>query len=72
MDTKDDPGTSSLDKLLSPGQVADMLGVSERTLVRWAQNRTGPPFIQVGTDRNRRYNPADLKAWLDAQRVETA
>lgn len=58
--------------LLKPEEVADILGVKPRTLQDWAQKRKGPPFVQVGTDRNRRYRRSDLKAYIDAQVVQTS
>lgn len=76
MDTSQDesgrqPPADDLD-LLTPDQVADMLGVKRRTLVDWAQKRVGPPFISIGAGRRTRYRRSDVAAYIEAQRVDTA
>jgi excisionase family DNA binding protein len=49
--------------LLTQQQVAEMLQVSVRTLERWRQNGSGPPFVKVG--RSPRYRLADIERWLE-------
>lgn len=58
-----------LEPLLDSEQLARILGVTHRTLDTWAHRREGPAYIRVG--RHRRYDPSDVRAWLDAQRRPT-
>lgn len=51
-------------KLLDPKEVADLLGVPQRTLDQWVYLSKGPSFLKIG--RHRRYRPEDVEAWLDA------
>lgn len=60
---------SELQPLLDSQQVANLLGVPQRTLDRWAYVGSGPPYLRLG--RHRRYDPADLRAWLDGHRHAT-
>lgn len=61
-----DPG-----RLLSPSEVADRLGVTERTLESWRRGEvistSGPPWLMLsgGTIR---YAVEDLQAWLRSRR----
>lgn len=57
-----------MEKLLSPEELADQLGVPIGTIYRWNYVRSGPPAIKVG--RHVRYRPADVDRWLDAQASE--
>ena len=41
-------GSSFPGNYLTPTKLADMLGVSERTLGRWHAMRIGPPRISIG------------------------
>jgi excisionase family DNA binding protein len=43
-------------------QVAEYLGVDEKTLERWRRERTGPPYIRAG--RQVRYRVEDVQDWL--------
>jgi excisionase family DNA binding protein len=59
-----------LETMLTPSQVADMLGVSVGTLSVWrTTGRYEVPFIKVG--RNVRYKLKDIQAFL-AGRVFTS
>lgn len=49
-------------------EAARYLRVSWRTMIRWRNARTGPPWTRAG--RTVLYRRRDLDAWLDAQRVE--
>ncbi|MDO5535515.1 MAG: helix-turn-helix domain-containing protein [Propionibacteriaceae bacterium] len=60
-------GTSLLDRLLTPADLAARLGVSERTLARWRETGSGPTFIRTG-GRSPRYSPDDVDEWLLNQR----
>ncbi len=55
------------DRLLSPDDLAGFLGVPVKTIYRWREHREGPPGFRVG--RHVRYDPADVRAWLDRQRA---
>ncbi len=55
------------DRLLSPDDLAGYLGVPVKTIYRWREHRAGPPGFRVG--RHVRYDPADVRAWLDQQRA---
>lgn len=51
---------------LKPREAAEYLRVSERTLIRWRNGRTGPPYTKVG--HKVVYRSSDLDSWLDARR----
>lgn len=54
-----------MEKLLTPEEAANVLGVPLTTLYQWRHRRRGPRSIKVG--RHLRYRPADIEAYLDAQ-----
>ena len=58
-----------LERMLSTPDVSKLLDVPVRTLDNWAYQKIGPPYVKVG--RARRYNEADVKAWLEANTVKT-
>jgi predicted DNA-binding transcriptional regulator AlpA len=51
------------EKLLTPRQLAEMLGVVERTVETWRHRKVGPKFIRVSQNRDR-YRAADVEEWL--------
>ncbi|WP_109976097.1 helix-turn-helix domain-containing protein [Mycolicibacter sinensis] len=55
------------EKLLSPRETAEALGLSENTLAKWRYQRdeNSPPFVRLGGLI--RYRESDLLLWLDAQ-----
>jgi len=55
-----DPG--ELLRLLTPGEVAAVLGVPVATLYAWRYHSKGPPAILVG--RHLRYPADDLRIWI--------
>jgi excisionase family DNA binding protein len=59
-----------MERLLTPAEAAELLGVSEGTLRDWRYLKTGPAYIRVG--QRPRYDPRDLEAYRAAQRVEAA
>jgi hypothetical protein len=61
METKDD--------WLSPAELADLYGISERTSEYWRAVLDGPPFYRVG--KRVKYKARDVEAWLERRRVET-
>ena len=53
--------------LLKTGNAAEILSISKRKL--WAMTNTGEiPCVRFG--RAVRYDPTDLRAWIDAQKGE--
>ncbi len=53
---------------LKPSAVADILGVSRRTLSRWHALRVGPARCKVG--RTVLYRRDALEAWLEANETQ--
>jgi predicted site-specific integrase-resolvase len=59
------------EKLLSPTEAAQILGIQPRTLEFWRQRgRVGPKFIRYSA-RCVRYRLSDLQAWVGAREVNT-
>ena len=58
--------TAGLAPLLSSADVAELLDVSMRTLEFWRYAGKGPAYVKVG--KRVRYRPADVEAYLEAQR----
>lgn len=54
--------TSVLGKMMDQKQVAEMLGVSVKTLEYWRWKRMGPRFIKLG--RLARYLEADVLSFV--------
>jgi predicted DNA-binding transcriptional regulator AlpA len=54
------------DRLLTPSEAAEFLGLRLATLARWRWAGQGPGFVKLGGAV--RYDPVILAAWLDAQR----
>ncbi len=52
-------------KLLTISDVAEILGISVRTLHDYSYRHVGPPVTKVG--RHNRYDPEALEAWIRAQ-----
>lgn len=61
-------------RLLSPSEVAERLGVSERTLASWrhgdVRSTSGPRWIPLSAGAIR-YAERDLEAWLRRRRRVT-
>lgn len=53
--------------LLTPEEVAEMLGISETTLKRWRLDGEGPPAVFL-SPRTIRYSPEAVAAWMDDQK----
>jgi predicted DNA-binding transcriptional regulator AlpA len=60
--TMPDSLTLSTEKLISRRQLAEQLGVCERTLERWAAQQIGPPRVRIGYKVY--YRASALAAWL--------
>ena len=61
--------------LLTEAQVADLLGVSIRTLQAWRQNGGGPPFLRLADEGKRgaiRYGQTALINYIDCRAAFTA
>lgn len=56
-----------MEPLASKEEVAVILGVEPRTLDNWASLKKGPTFVKVGG--HRKYDLADLRAWIEEQKV---
>jgi predicted DNA-binding transcriptional regulator AlpA len=50
------------DEFLSDRQLAEMLGVTTRTTLRWRRDGGGPRYVRVG-ERRILYARADVLAW---------
>lgn len=55
--------------LLTPREVADLLGVSVKTVETWRKAKTGPPWFQM-SERVIRYQRGEVTTWLAAQRQD--
>jgi len=54
-------------RLLSVDELAELLQVPVKTIYRWRHRGEGPDPIRVG--RHLRFDPADVKRWLDARKA---
>ena len=61
----------SKEKLMTPAQVAEYLGLAEGTLQNWRVSRQGPKYVKLGKGRNCKvaYRPADVDAWVMSMTV---
>jgi excisionase family DNA binding protein len=57
-------------RFLTQRQLADLIGVSERTLERWRVEGRGPKFVAIGP-RRRLYRVDDVDAWTQSQTFES-
>jgi excisionase family DNA binding protein len=48
--------------LLTTEQVAEILSVSPRSVIRWRNERFGPPFCRLG--RQVRYRRGSVEKWI--------
>jgi len=55
-------------RLLTPEEVAEMLGLSIDTLAQWRSQRRGIPFVKLSRSIVR-YQQRDLESWLEARIV---
>lgn len=60
----------SLDKLMTPKEVAAYLRVSEGMLYDYRSLGIGPNYIKLGKERLVRYCQSDIDAWLAKQKIE--
>lgn len=52
-------------RLLTTEALAELVGVEVRTIERWREAGTGPPFMMFG--RTIRYHPTRVQAWMLAR-----
>ena len=57
------------DAMLTTSEAAELLGLRPHTLHDWRCRGIGPPYHRLGA-RAVRYRAGDLRAWVEAQRVE--
>jgi excisionase family DNA binding protein len=57
--------TKELDRLMTIGQLSEMLGVPVDTLYGWRHRGEGPRGYRIG--RHVRYHREAVEAWLDTQ-----
>lgn len=57
----------SRDKLLTPAEAAEMLGLDLSTLANWRCERRRVPFVKIG--RTVRYRLADIEKLLEDGKV---
>ena len=50
------------DEFLTDEELAQLLGVTTRTTLRWRRDGGGPPYVRVGL-RHVRYRRRDVDAW---------
>jgi predicted DNA-binding transcriptional regulator AlpA len=60
------PEAGNPDDLLSPGAVAEWLGLTEQWLQVARARNTGPGFIKLG-EKSVRYRREDVRQWIDAK-----
>ena len=67
------PRPAALQPLLREGEVAELLGVSVRTLQEWRQSGHGPPFLKLSQKKRGvvRYEPVDLRSFMVDQKVRS-
>jgi len=56
-----------MENLATSKEVAEYLNVAPQTMDYWASNGKGPAYIKL--DGRRRYEWAEVRAWLDARKV---
>lgn len=57
-------------RLMTRAEVAQLLGVEEKTLANWRTRRFGPPGFRVG--KAVRYRPEEVDRWLAEQEAVEA
>ena len=54
---------NTLQQMMTPDEVADLLQVPLATLYGWRYKGTGPPSVRIG--RHLRYSRTDVERWLE-------
>jgi predicted DNA-binding transcriptional regulator AlpA len=60
------PEDGNPDDLLSPGAVAEWLGLTEQWLLKARARNLGPRFIKLA-EKSIRYQRGDVQGWIDAK-----
>jgi len=60
----------SVEQLYNRSDLARLLGVSIKTLEKWAWEGKGPAFVKVGGHLVR-YRPSDVAAYLEANKTRS-
>jgi predicted DNA-binding transcriptional regulator AlpA len=63
------PHAPVLASLITPSELAEALGTTERTLSEWRIRGSGPAYCRIG--RSVRYIPLEVDEWLLAQRHQS-
>lgn len=58
-----EPQGQSADRLLTPTDVSQMLGIPVKTLANWRSERRGPLALRIGC--HVRYRASDVDDWLE-------
>ncbi|MGY5630271.1 helix-turn-helix domain-containing protein [Streptomyces sp. UC1A3] len=58
------------DRYLTPVDLADLLGIPVETVYQWRRKHIGPRGFRVG--RHLRFDPEDVRVWVEAQMEEAA
>ncbi|MER6152110.1 helix-turn-helix domain-containing protein [Streptomyces hirsutus] len=58
------------DRYLTPVNLADLLGVPVETVYQWRRKQTGPCGFRVG--RHLRFDPEDVRVWVESQMERAA
>ena len=53
-------------RLITPKQLADLVGVAVSTLKKWRSIGCGPPWVRIG--RRIFYDLAEVEKWIDQNR----
>lgn len=53
------------ERYLTPVDLADLLGVPVETVYQWRRKHTGPRGFRVG--RHLRFDPEDVRVWVESQ-----
>lgn len=57
-----------MERLYTPAQVSEMLGMSVKTLEKWRWERRNLPYVKLGTVV--RYKESDLTSWIGAHTID--
>ncbi|MEU1915027.1 helix-turn-helix domain-containing protein [Streptomyces massasporeus] len=57
-------------RYLTPVDLADLLGVPVETVYQWRRKQTGPRGFRVG--RHLRFDPEDVRVWVESQMERAA
>lgn len=58
-----------MERLLTPAEAAEVLGVTEAALAQWRFRRVGPTYMKLN-ERTVRYSHGQLEEWVVLQTVE--